>query len=252
MKTKMSDKIALFTIIACLLMIPDSRAETGSAGGQTPPDKPGWTQLRLKPDAKWKIIGHSLGLPAYFFLHVNIHEGSHVLAAACAGAEVTEFRPYPHMIGSNFVFGSMAADGPLSERQQAWMLAAPYMSDMAIFTAADLTLEHFVSSDSAAAPFLLTGGMIAPLVDFLWGVNGPSDHNDTTRLGKIIGMPKWSIMLIGDAMAALAVWRILHHGREILMTGPEGINPRKVHTGSVALVPFVGGGGFGLGLRATY
>jgi hypothetical protein len=249
----MKGTTVLFTLIAFVVVIPAARAGDADPLPLRPrKNPPSWTQLRLKPNAKWHILGHSLALPAYFFLQTTIHEGSHGLAATLAGAEVTEFKPYPHMIGDNFVFGSMASSSGLTDSQEAWLLAAPYLADVTIFTATDLALTHLVDSDSAAAPFLLVGGMVAPLVDFLWGVNGPSEHNDTTRLGKIIGMPKWSIMLIGDAMAAVAVWHILHHGLNIFAEGPEKTGSRSGHSGGLAIVPSVGAGGFGLSLRTTF
>lgn len=199
------------------------------------------TGLRLKPNAKWHILGHSLGLPLYFVVQTSLHESSHALAGTAAGGTVTDFRPYPHMEDQNFVFGSTNIEGKFSDAQVGLILAAPVMTDVLMFTASDLLLTYAIDDDSAVAPFVLVGGMVAPLVDFLWNVNGTSQYNDTTRWTKLAGLPRWSTMLMGDALAAVAVWRILHHGYYILF---EHDRPASVAQPTLTVSPtFVAGGG---------
>ena len=196
--------------------------------------------LRLKPAAMWELLGHGLGIPVYFLWMTTLHEGSHALVAEMSGVKVTSFKPYPHFedfgYGRQFYWGTTNFAGQISKRQETWVLAAPVINDVLLFTASDLTLTYGLDSDSSAAPFFLMGGMICPLVDFLVNVNGPSAGNDTTRWGKNIGMPKWSIMLVGDALAGVAVWRILHHGRNILFEPDSAAG--KDHSG-VIITPVV-------------
>ncbi len=227
---------ALFIITAAFLAAPSIALAEQASDPETPASQPAKPEpakkpgLHLKPNAKWHILGHSLGAPVYLLFMTSVHESGHAAIGAAAGLEVVSFKPYPHMEdlggGRQFVWGSTMMRGEITPKREAWMLAGPSILDFTMFATSDLLLTYGVSSDSVAAPFILTGGMICPLVDFLWNVNGPSATNDTTRLGKIIGMPKWSIMLIGDALAAVAVWRILHHGRNIFFE-PERSQPAK-------------------------
>lgn len=209
--------------------------------------------LRLKPNAKWHLLGHGLALPAYFFLQTTFHESSHALGAVASGTRVTEFRPYPHMMDGRFVFGSMAASGRISKGQEIGLLLAPDLFDVTLFTASDLLLTYAVDDDSALAPFLLVGGMAAPLVDFLVSVNGPSRSNDTSRLGQLVGMPKWSIMLIGDAMAAVAIWRIVHHSYGIFFVRGDAKYTGSVDTTpSLTVSPVFVSRGLGLALAGRF
>jgi len=205
----------LFTLTIALSLAAPAVANGNLADGDTFKGNGSFSELHLKPKAKWHLLGHSLAIPAYFLLQTTIHESSHALAAVGAGTTVTDFRPYPHMSRGNFVFGEMATKDRLSDTGEGLLLAAPLMTDMVMFTASDLLLTYAMNDDSAAAPFLLMGGMIVPLVDFLVNVNGPSNYNDTSRWTKMAGLPRWSTALMGDALAAVAVWRVLHQGYRI-------------------------------------
>jgi hypothetical protein len=214
----MKSKTVLFTLLAVMSVGNSASAAEDDAA---PVDKNETKRgPRFKRGAKWTLLGHGLGIPAYLLWMTTAHEGGHALAAEISGIKVTAFKPYPHFedfsLGRRFVWGNMATERVGTPKQEALILAAPQITDIVFFTAADLTLTYGLDSDSAAAPFVMMGGMICPLVDFLVNVNGPSAANDSTRWGQLVGMPKWSIMLIGDALAAVAVWRILHHGRAIL------------------------------------
>jgi len=224
-------------IIVCAATF--NRSEAKALPDQESPE-PGQKKPRPKSDNATLIAEHALAFPAYFFMHSSIHELSHSIVVSWEGAQVTEIKPYPHTLNGHFVFGSMSYSGRLTDRQEAWMLAAPSLTDVAIFTASDLALDWLVAEDSMSAPFLLAAGMVAPLADFLVGVNGRSDFNDTTRLGKLIGVPKWSIMVAGDAMAVIAVWRILHHARNIFTVAQHGPGQRRGGDIGFAIVPTIG------------
>ncbi len=240
----------LFTALLALCIALPAAAEEPAAADPAASGSAGTGRgLRLKPNAKWHLLGHSLGLPAYFILQCSLHEGSHAFAATTLGLEVTDFRPYPHMLGENFVFGSMGAKGTYTPKGEAWLVIAPAVTDITLFTASDLMLTYAVNDDSPAAPFLLAGGMVAPLVDFLVGINGQSAFNDTSRFAKLTGMPKWSIMLIGDAMAAVAVWRILHHGYYIFFEHGHSAVPTQPN---IAVAPSFLPGGAGLSLTGRF
>jgi hypothetical protein len=70
--------------------------------------------------------------PVEFFISTGLHEGAHVLAAAASGAEITSYKPYPHVMDGNFYFGSMSYRGSLTPAQDILLSAAPMILDTAV------------------------------------------------------------------------------------------------------------------------
>ncbi|MBU0625536.1 hypothetical protein KKF05_04300 [Patescibacteria group bacterium] len=194
------------------------------------------TDLHLRPHQGWTIAGQLILAPAYFMAYITVHEGSHALAALILGCEIVGFEPYPHTVEyrnaegeivSDFIMGYTWYNRPASE---PWMAAhisiAPYLTDILIFVNCDLLLQYVVDPHSDGAPFLLAGGMITPLVNFVAGLNCMGDNCDLTNFSTVTGVPRGVIMIVGYALAFTALWRCLHQFRRIFLE-PRAVRDRR-------------------------
>ncbi len=174
------------------------------------------SKLQFRKEMLW----HIAALPAYAFLQLNVHEGSHALTALAVEAKVVGYKPYPHAYTFNgehyFAWGSTLMTNIKSEKRLIMITLAPYLADINIFIAADLLI-----SLGAAPPHSVFGGilyfigMVMPLVDFAVNVNGFSENNDFSRLSQLTGVHRAVYCVAGNAMAAVAIWRLLSVGKKV-------------------------------------
>lgn len=183
---------------------------------------PEWTRKELqKPKLKFqkKKLWNLAALPAYFLLETTIHEGSHGVAARVFGLKVTAFKPYPHKFRGTFVWGAVYTDRTLPKKEDALFTMAPYMTDIILFTSVDLLLGYrVIPPGSVAGLIVYTAGMLAPWINFVYNVNNPRSFSDFSQFSKITGMKRWALLALGDAIAAIALWRLWVRGKEVFFT----------------------------------
>jgi hypothetical protein len=202
-------------------------------------EKPATSKYRLRSD----IWPHLIVQPLYMFLELNIHEGSHVLAAKLYGYEIFSYKPYPHFVYQNnernFVFGATEIQGNITGEELAVIVATPLITDVTLFISSDILLSN-LNSDSRAAPVFFFAGMVWPWLDFVVSINASAEGSDTAIWAKETGIGRPLAIILGDSLAALGLWRVIHHGKHALFT----VN-RKEKRQSLYIVP--GGGGIALG-----
>jgi len=246
-------KIALCTTVMLAIATPaysqDSDERTDDELGITT------TDLRLREGQQQRLLGQLFMSPVYFLLWDAIHEGSHALMGVALGREIVRFRPFPHNENwtddkgeeqSRFYFGSVSFW--VSNDEDPWRAAlisiAPIITDVLVFTASDLALQYGVDQHSVAAPFLLGGGMVAPMIDMMVSLNCMSNTCDLSRFSEASGIPRSAIMVVGYAMMFTALWRCLHQFRRLFMEHRPKPNRRSLAV-SVALLQdseYVGAG----------
>lgn len=215
--------------------------------------------LQMRSGQQERLLGQVFLAPAYFMLWITAHEGSHALWGLALGRDVVDFKPYPHYAimrdddGEShrvLLYGSVMFryDNNEERWRSALISIAPAITDVVMFTAVDAALEHAVDPRSAAAPFLLIGGMITPLVDFVTGMNCMQDTCDWSRFSRDSGIPRSLLMMTGYAMASVALWRCLHHFRRIFMERMV----RSESQQSVTVAPITTGELTGLGVSGSF
>ncbi|MFH1047943.1 MAG: hypothetical protein V1738_06600 [Patescibacteria group bacterium] len=224
------------------------------------------TRMRFRPNQQRRFMGQVFMAPMYFFAFVSIHEGSHSLAALSYGMEVDRFEPYPHRVtlsedADDYGFRSLASqhsfvwgythvragDEDPSRAQLAMVSITPYLTDIALFTTSDLLLQYVVDPLSDGAPFLLVGGMIAPLIDFVTGMSCFHEGCDIRTFSEQVGMPQSVVSLLGYVVAVTAFWRVVHQFRRVFMERRPTM-PRH----AVSVAPFAGHERVGIGVAAIF
>jgi len=219
------------------------------------------TDLQMRPRQQQRLLGQLFMFPVYFMGWITVHEGSHALVGLAVGREIVGFEPYPHRITvtrddedrEEFVWGCIWSVGPENEDpwRQALFSIAPAITDLLIFTAADLTLQYGVNPHSTGAPFLLGGGMVTPLVDFIAGLNCMHDDCDWSKFSEHGGIPRGALMMLGYGLAFTAIWRCLHHFRRIFME-PRSAAERRDRQRTISIAPITGREMSGLGLNGRF
>lgn len=160
-------------------------------------------------DRNLVLAGMAMGIPTYA-LGVAIHEGSHALAGKAVGARVTDYSLLPgfHPRTGKFYFGYVTVWGLRSNRQRAFFLAAPKMTDTlmlggfaALYAADSLPQNAYANT---AVLVLATGFWI----DFSKDIFSFSEHNDTIKLQKMVGL---------DTELERLPARLLHAGLSVAM-----------------------------------
>jgi|GEM_PF-3314955 len=267
-------RISVVSVLCIALTLPltsDASRERGrpdSSGPDTPPE------TEVRDDIWW----HLAAVPAYAFLQLNLHEGSHALTGLALGYSVNEYRPYPHMItyrekvtetvctptatdgGSGcvektgyvtrerFAFGSVDLRGSGDDWQKGLIYAAPVMTDVLLFTSADLTLT-FIDRRSWAAPILYFAGMVAPWMDFTYNVViGRSAQNDVSRWTSLAGADTDLIRFFGTCVAMAGLVRLILRGYDVFLIPAEGPTDGPTLT----VMPMSGPGMAGLALGGSF
>lgn len=211
----MKTLIALYTIL-CLV-------SPTMAFGQDSRTDASQTNLHFKRETAHYLLGNAAALPAYILMMNTMHEGSHAMAAIAFGERVTDFYPLPGFHDLNgqphFYFSHMVRTHRImTDDQNKLLLVSPLITDVALFVFSDSALSLGLGRGTPLASVLLFAGMAAPFVDFMVNVNGQSDGNDTVRVAKMSGHSKLAYMLAGDAIALLALGRLLLHAEEIFLS----------------------------------
>ncbi len=225
------------------------------------------TDLQLREGQQQRILGQLFIAPIYFMGYITVHEGSHALWGMAFGLEIERFQPYPHYEMRDidddedgyvdrqervFYWGSVRYENipdDFSRVRGALINIAPYLTDVIWFGAADLLLQYVVDPHSFVAPFLLVGGMVTPLVNFITGLNCMNQTCDMSRFSEHSGLPRGAVMMIGYSLAAIAVWRIMHHFRRIFME----IRPRSINRDlALSVAPITDSEQFGLDVSGSF
>ena len=123
---------------------------------------------------------------------VLIHEGLHALCVVLLGGRVNRFKPWPHMTGGRFVWGSIRWTGEFSDKQRGWVSIVPRIpAVIAIF------LLPFVSG---WLWWLLLGGAIDQFINSI----GYSEGSDLKKWSNYFGWNPWWSRIIGIALSL--VW----------------------------------------------
>lgn len=175
-------------------------------------------------------------------MQVNLHEGSHALAAMSLGYHVDTYKPWPHFVDidgqSHLVGGEFAIredDAAIPRADYAWISIAPFVTDLLLFLASDLALEA-VPADSYGAPFLAFGGMMFPLPDFAAGILFRTSETDIMKFHQSSGVPSWVSFLVGGALIVVGSWRLGERLEQMAQPHPgnydrvgQPLNSRPAH-----------------------
>ncbi|MFA5175482.1 MAG: hypothetical protein WC430_03660 [Patescibacteria group bacterium] len=190
---------------------------------------------RFRKEVLWNL----LAAPAYGFVQLNIHEGSHALGALTVGAELIQYQPYPSLENGIFMWGKVVTNKIYDRHENGFVLVAPYISDVVIFTASDIILStEVISPHSISGGILFIAGMVAPFADFVANINNWSEGNDFTRISELYDIPRVFPMIIGNIISAVALWRIVAVGMKVFFEEEE-----ETQQISFSVMPTVGGGG---------
>lgn len=194
---------------------------------------------RFRKEVLWNL----LAAPVYGFVQLNVHEGSHALGALTVGAEVVKYQPYPSVEDGTFMWGKVITNKIQDRHENGFVLVAPYISDVAIFTTSDILLSaEIVSPRSISGGILFIAGMVAPFADFVCNVNNWSDGNDFTRISELYDVPRVFTVVMGNIIAAVALWRLVTVGIKVFFE-EENENEEEETRISFSVMPTVGGGG---------
>ncbi len=135
------------------------------------------------------LAGMAMALPTYA-LGVSIHEGSHALAAKTIGATITSYSLIPgrHPVTKTFYFGYVSVVGIKTDRQRAWFLMAPKLTDTVLLSGFALlqgTGSMPQNRYGQTALLVLATGF---WVDFTKDIFSFSKHNDTIKVYSILGL----------------------------------------------------------------
>lgn len=245
-------KIVAAVVFACVLAVSLSASAE--------------THRRFRRETLW----HLAGVPAYFLIGINIHEGlGHGLPVAFSPEmEVASYRPYPHVIrtedGTNdFVMGATYVQwsecDPPSDAAIAYTFLSPYVTDIAMFVATDLVLSlGAVSPRSQLGTMLFMVGMVGTGVDFFFNLLGSmTPGNDMYEAAMLIGIHPAALMAIGTVLASVALWRIFRIGFEVFtepVDGPRRQRCRRTvchRRVNVTVSPYMGDGSGGIAVGGT-
>jgi hypothetical protein len=140
-------------------------------------------------DRNLVLAGMAMGIPTYM-LGVALHEGSHALAGKMVGARVTDYSLIPgfHPRTDKFYFGYVTVHGLRSQKQRAWFLIAPKVTDTILLSGFSLlyATDSMPSNHygQTAVLVLATGFW----VDFSKDIFAFWDHNDTVKVYKAMGL----------------------------------------------------------------
>ncbi len=135
------------------------------------------------------LAGMAMGIPTYA-LGVAMHEGSHALAGKAVGAQVRDFSLVPgfHPRTGKFYFGYVTVFGMKTNRQRAFFLVAPKLTDSlvlggfsALYASDALPQNAYANT---AVLVLATGFWI----DFSKDILSFWDHNDTVKIYNMVGL----------------------------------------------------------------
>lgn len=114
-------------------------------------------------------------------VHLQIHEGSHAIAAHLQDVKVVAYKPLPYVDDNRFYLGSVEVQYPknLTNKQindkDKYIAAAPYTTDLAIYNSSNVAINYI--DNKQAKRILILLGMFAPLIDSSFNYIGSYRHN---------------------------------------------------------------------------
>lgn len=191
---------------------------------EAPTDTP--MRPTLKDKAGRAMLLQTALSPAWFQAGIAFHEGMHAVPCAVMGKCVVEkYRPFPGFMdtekyGEFFYFGYVdteLVDGATkyTSAERLAISGGPLTGDIALFLIGDTLLSTVINPDSRAAPFVLTGTMIVPLIDFVKNSINAKPYSDLAAIDRNLETSKDTLILGGLALSAVGVWRVTHHLRRI-------------------------------------
>lgn len=157
--------------------------------------------------------------PAFVFSSIGMHEGSHALGAAMAGARDIRVFPRPGMnVGRQYMgMTSFLPPCDISPAQMTMINLAPYISDIVLFAGFDLLLTyHPTLRGSSLGVLCYIAGMVAPFVDMTWNFVRVTDSgSDFRRAADAAGGGPGAhiaIYLAGMVILSVALWRVIQTG----------------------------------------
>ncbi len=202
-----------------------------------PPPPPEGTDLKLT------LSGMAADLLTTSVLAINLHEGSHALAGLASGLKVKEYAPWPAVIEVEervlrknpqggpdvevvekrkwFVFGYTRMEGKMSQRQSVFIFMAPQISDLALFTVADLSLT-FADVQEPPARLLYFGGMVWTFLDFATALRGfDNPNNDMSYWSRVVlGDNRLLANAFGHVILLFGLYRIVDQGYHLFANHP--------------------------------
>lgn len=180
------------------------------------------------------------GLPLYIITAgIFVHEGSHALATMLDGDfELTGFRPYPHRLDDRgWVGGAIDVRCKTLDEQTftcadktglGVIASAPYITDLALFTASDFLLSTgAVNPDSGAGLALYLFGMGASWYDFARNLIWAIEWSDPDQMSRNFDIPLWSVVAAASAVSAVGAWRLWVNGRRVFFDEDSSIKEAK-------------------------
>jgi hypothetical protein len=146
--------------------------------------------------------GLAMALPTYA-IGVAVHEGSHALAGAMMGADVTTLRLWPSVVRGKFYFGYVEVRGLRCDRQRAAFLLAPKITDAILLGGFAAAWFGGALPDDPYGRLALTVLATGIWVDFSRDVIAWWDHNDLMKVYRMAG---------ATTTAERLPYRLLHAG----------------------------------------
>ena len=142
-----------------------------------------------------------------------IHEGSHAIADP---DNIKNFKPYPHMEGDSFLWGSVEFKQPVSQHNDILRVySMPYLVDFAMYGASELILDT-IEMPLWVRLTTIGVGQVMPMVDLgvnLYGTSGNTDFDKMDRTGvfskstaQAIGT---TLLILGVANTAYKIYKAL-------------------------------------------
>jgi hypothetical protein len=185
------------------------------------------------------LAGAGMAIPTYM-IGVAAHEGSHALAAALSGAEVTRIQLLPglHPRTGKFYFGYVEVRGLRCARQRASFLLAPKLTDAVMLGAYAAAFFGGVYPDDRYGQLALTVLATGFWVDFSRDLIAFWDHNDLVKVYRLAGAD--------DELERLP-FRLLHAGLAAagsvaIVRGYQRVFAREGDAPAALLVPLWSGG----------
>ncbi len=153
--------------------------------------------------------------PVYAFTQLNVHEGSHVLAAVLSGNRVDYYKPYPHYMevdGKKYFF--WGSTNFSSHNGESLILFAPTLSNLNLFITFDIFLENFNHDNFMSGS--LYSMMIWNWIDFTYHTNLRSGGSDITRWCERTNIDRTGFQIVGNMVSVIGLWRLISRGTDIL------------------------------------
>jgi hypothetical protein len=182
--------------------------------------------LFLYVKGRWPVratIPSLLVIPVQWYLtYAPQHELSHVAGAYLVGGKVVHIKLIPRFWRGEFGRAWITPEGLSSTWQKLIMTASPYLLDVVCIAAGFFLLRRKSFEKPFVAGFLLMLLCLRPTFDFVCETVAfaQGSRADLFHMAAVIGNPALgSLLVVGIALAACSIARILIHLTKPSMTG---------------------------------